>query len=112
MDRSLKHVRGIHADPAKRIMDELEEAVPAEIKGKIDWTHSKENQGPWSRKTIVNMWFVHGIDTSAMIETLKKRKNNSGGQVLQDQRRSSESKSGIESPKKPRRKHKHRSSRP
>ena len=44
--------------------------MAAEFKAKINWDHSKENHGPWPRKTMVNLWFVHGTEMR-MIETLR-----------------------------------------
>ena len=35
-----------------------------------DWEHSKENEGPWPRKTMVNLWFPHGTEMGLIIETL------------------------------------------
>ena len=57
------------------MMDEIEVAITADIKWNIDWTHSKENQWPWPRKTMDNLWFVHSIDMSAIMEALKDVKN-------------------------------------
>ena len=50
-DCSLKHTQGIQDDQAKRMLNEIEVAVTSESKGNIDRTHSKENRGPWPRKT-------------------------------------------------------------
>ena len=80
---SLKHIQGIQEDQAKTILDEVEDAFTAEGKRKIDWAHSKENQGSWPRKTLVNLLFVHGIDMTAMMEILKKHHANLDRQRLQ-----------------------------
>ena len=31
----------------------------------IDWTHSKENQGPWLKKTTVSLWSIPGTRKKA-----------------------------------------------
>ena len=41
-----------------------------DFKTKTSWDHSKENQGPWPSKTMMNMWFVH-TEMGMMIETLR-----------------------------------------
>ena len=52
-------------------MDDIKSAMGAEVQTKINWEHSKENQGLWPRKTMVNLWFDHGTGMGIMIETLK-----------------------------------------
>ena len=46
-------------------------AVTPDVKGKIDWTHSKEIQTLWSRKTMFGFGFWRGTELSTMIEALK-----------------------------------------
>ena len=64
-----KHIQGIQDDEAKKIMNDICSAMVAEVKANIKWEHSKENQGPWPRKTMVNLLFIQEI--RMMIETLR-----------------------------------------
>ena len=54
----------------EEILGQVEVAVTPDVKGKIDWTHSKEIQTLWSRK-MFGFWFWRGTELSTMIEALK-----------------------------------------
>ena len=64
-------IQGIQDDEATKIMDDISAAMVAEVKAKINWEHLKENQGPWPRKTIVNLWFGHGTEMGMMVQLLE-----------------------------------------
>ena len=72
---SRKKAQGVVDHEVNKIMDEINAAMGAELKTKINWEHSKEWQGQWPRKTMVNLWFVHGTEIGMMIDTLRNVRN-------------------------------------
>ena len=40
-------------------------------KTQMNWEHSKERQGPWQRKTMINLWFIHGTEMGMMLDTVR-----------------------------------------
>ena len=77
-------MQGIQDDWAKKISEEFEAAVTLDVKGKIDWVHSKENQEPWPRKTMVSLLFWHGIERGLREreESNDRRRSQSNGEMV------------------------------
>ena len=49
-------------------MEEISAAMAAEVKAKINWDHSRENQGFGPREATVDLGFVHGTEMTTMIQ--------------------------------------------
>ena len=69
-DWSMKHIQGIQDDQVKVVLREIEEMMPSKVKHWTDWAQTNDNQAPWSRKTMVSLWFVRSIGKIMMIESL------------------------------------------
>ena len=68
------------------MLDQLAEFMTKEEKDCVDGTHSKENPGPWLKKTVVDLWFMTDTSKMMMIEVLKMVKKGSGEQELRSER--------------------------
>ena len=57
-------------------MDDIKAVMGAEGPDKkTNWDHSREIQGPRPRKTMVNLWFVHGTETSRNVRKVLSDKD-------------------------------------
>ena len=68
---SLKHIQGIQHDQVRAVLEEIEKMMLKEATEWIDWALTEESQGPWPRKTMVSLLFVHGTGKLMMVEILK-----------------------------------------
>ena len=55
---------------ANSIMDGMNAAMVENYKAKIKLGTLERSQGPWTRKTIINLWYVHGTEMGTMLKTL------------------------------------------
>ena len=52
--------QGIQDDQAQQFLEEIGAAMAAEVKGKTG--------GPWSRKSMVNLWFFQGTEMTLILD--------------------------------------------
>ena len=62
---SMKDITGLNDDQVKEVLEHLGGHMTADAKNCIDWaaySKKKGNQGSWSRKTMVSLWFIKGTN--------------------------------------------------
>ena len=64
---SKRQITGLNDDKVKELLGQHADFMIEDANACIDWTHSKENQGPWLKKTMVSLWSIPGT-------TSKRRK--------------------------------------
>ena len=69
---SERHDRSQLRTSEKNAVAQLEGIMTKEVKGCLDWVHSKDNQGTWLKKTMVSLWFKMGTRNGRIIESLKR----------------------------------------
>ena len=85
-DWSQRELTGSTQDQAMCQLNHLESILTEEIREALDWTYSEDNQGTWTKKTMINLWFNTAVGKGQMIQTLRDLRTNSGRAGLQGRR--------------------------
>ena len=48
----------------------IEQMMPQEVRKWIDWEQTRSEQGPWPRKTVLSLWFIHDTALIMMLEIM------------------------------------------
>ena len=63
--------QGLTVNEFMNFIGDLQKMVPSEFQQYIDWDQTRTEQGNWSTKTIVNLWFRNERNLATMIGLLK-----------------------------------------
>ena len=66
-----RQITGLDDDKVREVLEQFSRIMTVDAKTSIHWTHSKENQGPWLKKTMVCLWLISGTIKGRMIDVLK-----------------------------------------
>ena len=76
-DWPMREMTGLSDEQVMQLPPHLEGTSPKEVTYFDDRTYSKDNQGTWSKKTMVSLWFMTTTSKGQMIASLKTLRQTS-----------------------------------